>query len=145
MQPLSHTFGYAVLALSCLARSCRGRVQAPEIASCSGVPLPYLRKVLQLLSTGGLVESRRGRDGGVELARPAREISLWDVALVVEPGVEEKHCLMGLSSCSDENACPLHEFWKSERSRIEEQLRALSLENAAEFGWTPEVLAPPRV
>jgi len=143
MQPLSQTFGYAVLALSCLARSCRGRVQAPEIASCSGVPLPYLRKVLQSLVTGGLVISRRGRDGGVELARPAPDISLWDVALVVEPGIDEKHCLMGLTTCSDEHACPLHEFWKIERVRIEEHLRALSLEDAAAFGWTPEVLALP--
>jgi Rrf2 family protein len=143
MQPFSQTLGYAVLALSCLARSCRGRVQAPEVASCSGVPLPYLRKVLQSLAAGGLVATWRGRDGGVELARPAPEISLWDVALVVEPEVGEKRCLMGLTICSDEHACPLHEFWKTERVRIEEHLRATSLEDVATFGWTGHVASDP--
>ncbi len=143
MQPLSQTFGYAVLALSCLARSCNDRVQAPEVASCSGVPLPYLRKVLQSLVTGGLVVSRRGRDGGVELARPAADISLWDVAFVVEPAIGEERCLMGLTTCSDEDACPLHEFWKCERGRIEEHLSATSLEDVAAFGWTGHVASEP--
>ncbi|MEZ6029644.1 MAG: Rrf2 family transcriptional regulator [Hyphomonadaceae bacterium] len=44
----------------------------------------YMAKHLQALARAGVVESVRGPRGGYRLARPASEISLWDVLEAIE-------------------------------------------------------------
>jgi DNA-binding IscR family transcriptional regulator len=36
-------------------------------------------------------------------------------------------CLLGLVTCSDERACPVHNFWKDARQQIEFTLRYTTL------------------
>jgi Rrf2 family protein len=43
-----------------------------------------MAKQMQALSKAGLVHSSRGRQGGYRLARPAANISLWDVMIAIE-------------------------------------------------------------
>jgi Rrf2 family protein len=54
-----------------------------DLAAGSGVPGPFLAKVLGRLVDRGLLRSRRGRAGGFVLGRPAAEISLADVVLAL--------------------------------------------------------------
>jgi Rrf2 family protein len=54
-----------------------------ELARDSGVPAPFLAKVLGRLVDRGLLRSRRGRTGGFVLGRPAAEITLADVVLAL--------------------------------------------------------------
>jgi Rrf2 family protein len=54
------------------------------IAHASGVPAPFLSKVLGRLADRGLLRSKRGRGGGFVLGRPASDITLADVALALE-------------------------------------------------------------
>jgi len=133
MLALSQTTGYAILALSCLG-DCEGRwVLAKDIAGCTGIPLPYLSKLLHALTGSGLIVAKRGYRGGFQIARPAERISLLDVAEAVEGRKWLPVCLLGLAECSDERACPTHEFWKKERGRIEKELSRLTLHDVAEF------------
>ena len=55
-----------------------------ELARRTGVPAPYLLKVLQRLAQMGVLRSRRGRGGGFVLGRAAAEISVADVLLALE-------------------------------------------------------------
>jgi Rrf2 family protein len=57
---------------------------ASRLAEYHGVPGPYLAKSLQALMRAGIVESRAGRNGGYRLARPAGEITLYDVIEAIE-------------------------------------------------------------
>lgn len=57
---------------------------AHRLAEYHGVPGAYLAKHLQALSAAGLVETKRGRNGGYRLARPAADISLLEVVLAVD-------------------------------------------------------------
>jgi Rrf2 family transcriptional regulator, cysteine metabolism repressor len=61
-----------------------GPVTSREIADRQGVPEPYLRQILALLSKDRLIHSNRGPQGGHVLARPASEISLKDILLTLE-------------------------------------------------------------
>lgn len=61
----------------------RGR-GVKDLAAGSGVPAPFLAKVLGRLVDRGLLRSRRGRTGGFVLGRPAGEITLADVVLALE-------------------------------------------------------------
>ena len=51
----------------------------PEIAGAEGLSSEYTAKIMRALREGGLVTSTRGAAGGYRLARPAREITPWDV------------------------------------------------------------------
>lgn len=89
-----------------------------EVAAQLGVPATYLAKILQSLTRVGLLRTVRGPGGGVQLARAAREICLWDVVSAVEPIEEFNRCLLRLSRCSDLHPCPLHEAWVPIRNQI---------------------------
>jgi Rrf2 family protein len=70
---------YGLLALVDLALFSSGRpVQAKQIAERQGIPKQYLDQLMMDLKKAGLVLSLRGRQGGYQLARPARAITLWE-------------------------------------------------------------------
>jgi Rrf2 family protein len=62
----------------------------------------FIRKIMAKLSKAGLIETRRGKSGGVSLARPAKEISLKDIYLAVN----EQKSLAGIKKA--EMSCPIN-------------------------------------
>jgi DNA-binding IscR family transcriptional regulator len=63
----------------------------------------------------------------VRLAQPASEITLLQISEAVEARQWLGRCLLGLTTCSDERACPAHTFWKDARQQIESVLRHTTL------------------
>ena len=133
MLPLSQSAGYAVLALSCLDDPGGSPVQVQEVADWTGAPGPYLAKVFNALTKAGLVVAKRGNKGGVMLARPAKEITVEELAEAVDGSEWRCQCLLGLAECSDERACPVHVFWSRERDAIHAQLKGTTLADVARF------------
>lgn len=131
MLSLSQTAGYSILALSCLDEE--HWLLAQDIAERTGAPKPYLSKILHALAKADVIRAKRGYRGGFRLARPAEQISLIDIVEAVEGTAWRARCLLGLETCTDERACPTHEFWKQERARIYECLARISLKDVAEF------------
>lgn len=54
-----------------------------DIASSQELPAPMLEQLLLLLRRSGLLEARRGRQGGYRLARPAAQIPVAQVLTAV--------------------------------------------------------------
>ncbi len=138
MLSLSQTAGYAILALSCMDPAREKMVLAQEIAEKTGIAKPYLSKLLYRLGRAGLITGKRGNKGGLVLARPAEEISVLNVSDAID-GEEWRHrCFIGLPHCNHDRPCPMHEFWKEERPKIEEYLRDLTLNQVFQYkerGW----------
>ena len=59
-------------------------VKGEAIATAQDIPLRFLENILGDLRNAGIVESRRGVDGGYLLARPPQEIKLADVIRAVD-------------------------------------------------------------
>jgi Rrf2 family protein len=76
---------YAVRAAAELA-ACGGDrpVKAERIADAQDIPLAFLENILGELRHAGIVESKRGPEGGFQLARPAAEISIADVIRAID-------------------------------------------------------------
>ena len=142
MHPLSQSAGYAILALSCLEDPGGSPVLVQDVAVWIGAPGPYLSKVFHALGKAQLVTTKRGRNGGVTLARPAREITLETIAVAVDGEDWKESCLLGLSTCSDERACPVHAFWTAERKRIQAELQQTTLADVARFERTHRLANP---
>lgn len=110
---------YAIEALIVLAGRDPGvYVDAREIGAQADLPLAYLHKILRVLATAGVVESRRGK--GYSLARPANEITMREVLEAVEgDGVFDGRCIFWREECSVENPCALHFRWAEVRPQME--------------------------
>ena len=76
---------YALRALCELACATPGTsVKADAIADAQSEPRAFLDGILRELRQAGLVDSRRGPDGGHRLARPAYAITVADVVRAME-------------------------------------------------------------
>ena len=127
MLSLAKTTGYAVAAMSRLNPPGGQPASLREIARRARVPHAYLAKRMPELVAAGLVRSVRGKRGGILLARPPGEITLLQISEAVEARQWLGRCLLGLVTCSDERACPVHDFWKDARQQIESTLRGTTL------------------
>lgn len=96
---------YAMRAVFELAkREGRGPVKINEIAEVQAIPQRFLENILNQLKQGGVVESRRGKEGGYLLARPAGEITTTTIIRLIEGPVYAVECT---SSTGGEERCPL--------------------------------------
>src|SRR5579884_1878711 len=76
---------YALRAVLELASSAGDRPRpVEELAQAQEIPVSFLKNILVQLRSAGVVRSRRGPDGGYQLARPADQLSLADVIRAVE-------------------------------------------------------------
>lgn len=58
-----------------------------DLAEAEAVPPNYLVQILNELRNGGMVTSRRGKQGGYALPADPAAITLYDVMRVVDPGL----------------------------------------------------------
>jgi Rrf2 family transcriptional regulator, iron-sulfur cluster assembly transcription factor len=133
MFSLSQTTGYAILALGFLDK-CGGQlVLAKDITYATGIPLPYLSKILNALTRTGLIVGKRGYQGGFALSRPADKISLFDVTQAVEGQNWMPNCPLGIIGCSKKPLCPIHDFWMDQRTKIYAELRRITLADMSAY------------
>ena len=76
---------YALRALTLLAMNDDDApVNARELASRESISVKFLEQVMVNLKIGGLVRSRRGRNGGYMLARQPADITLGELIRLLE-------------------------------------------------------------
>ena len=90
-------------------------IAAPDIAESEGLSLSYTQKILRVLSKGGLVDSRRGVQGGYFLAHPASEVTVGD-AIRVLGGIFEVEDICErhtgeLEQCANHCNCGIRPVW----------------------------------
>lgn len=103
---LSQTTEYALRAMSILATHPDQLVSTVAIAERAHIPANYLAKVLQQLTSQGLLKGRRGVGGGYKLAKEAASITLLDVIRAIGDFKALEHC--PLPSPSRDQLCALH-------------------------------------
>jgi len=117
---VSQTAEYAIRAMSATATLPEGnKIRATDLGRATGIPAPYLSKILRRLVLAGLLVSQKGQGGGFSLARPASEIPFIDILNAVDAFPADGRCAFGWGSCDELSPCPLHGAW----SRLSNQLR----------------------
>lgn len=109
-----------------------GFVSIRDISDRLDLSFHFLTKILQKLTHAGLLHSFRGPNGGVALAKPAERISLEEIVVAIDGPELFTECLLGLPSCGDQKACPMHEEWKIERERLQKMMSERTLASLAE-------------
>jgi len=123
---------YAVRAMVELATVDAGvLVKTDELAQAQGIPPQFLVDILSDLRTDRLVRSRRGRDGGYELARPAAQISVADVLRSIDGPLASVHDT-GLGDLPYSGATTaLTDVWRALRASMRSVLEETSLADVA--------------
>lgn len=99
---LTRQTNYAIRILMYCAANEGKLSRIPDIAEAYSLSELFLFKILQPLVENGLVQTVRGRNGGVRLAKPAEEITLFDVVRVTEENFAMAECFE-----NDATECPL--------------------------------------
>jgi len=105
----------AVLYLT--ANNNREVVSSEEIANKLNIPKEFVSKILQSLTSSGIVESKKGKNGGFALAKDARKIKLIDIVKAIDGLGIFDSCVLGFPQCSSQNPCPVHNKWGELREK----------------------------
>ncbi len=108
----------------------RGRGEAfslEEVAGATGLPAPYLAKILTRLVHAGLLDSSRGKRAGYALALAPEAVSLKRAVEALDGARALRGCLFSQSACSAERPCLLHAHWERARGALERQLAGTTL------------------
>ena len=122
---LSVKVDYACRVLAQLARTYGSGELAhiEELARVEVVPANYLVQILSELRNGGLILSRRGKQGGYALARAPEEVTLYDIVKLIEGDVLE---LPG--SGEGQSGRRVDTVWNDVREALEAKCRACTLD-----------------
>jgi Rrf2 family protein len=129
---------YAVRAAIELAAA-GGMVNADHIAQTQEIPLNFLENILRDLRRAGLVESRRGQQGGYVLAKPAQEISVADVIRAVEGPLANVRGEAPEALAYPGHAEKLQDVWIALRANIRGVLEQVTLDDLARGELPPHV------
>ena len=100
---LTRQTSYAIRTLVYCAVNTPGLSRVADIARAHSIYELFLFKLIKPLVENGLIETVRGRKGGIKLGRPAGEITLLDTVKLTEENFAMAECFEG----GDEVACPL--------------------------------------
>lgn len=119
---------FAILLMSELTRTYPGRLAVGEVAQRHGISALYLKKIVRLLRQARLVDSKEGLGGGYALARPPREITLWDVTSAVSSaGHLDSPKNSQVAACPLFSACLPQRIKKVIGQRLEQSLGTVTL------------------
>jgi Rrf2 family transcriptional regulator, iron-sulfur cluster assembly transcription factor len=123
---------YALQAVVYLALKENGkRVSIKDLAKRLSIPYHFLGKIMQDLTRKGLLVSEKGPRGGFALAKPASEITLFDIVNAIDGSDFVRTCVMGFPECSKKYPCAIHAKWENLRDGVYAMLVSKSIEEVA--------------
>jgi Rrf2 family protein len=105
-----------------------------EMSEKLDISFHFLTKILQQLTSAGLMESQKGPKGGVRLTKSGSEVSLYEVVAAIDGTELFTECALGLPGCGVKKPCPLHDKWADTRDGIRHMLENTDLVELAKKG-----------
>lgn len=105
---------------------------AQQISKKVKQPKEFVSKVLQTLTSSGIVGSKKGKNGGFFLAKPSREVRLIEIVESIDGLGVFNNCVLGFPGCSADEPCPVHEKWGTLREHAYKMLSEETLEDLKE-------------
>jgi Rrf2 family protein len=134
---------YAVRLILSLARREKGkRVSTAEIQKEMLIPPALAQRIVADLARGNFIVTFPGRDGGLTLSRPARNINLREIVEHFEGKFFISDCLVDGGDCPFDNNCPVRFRWTRLQSLIVKELEQITFEDLAQDALAVNSLIP---
>jgi len=104
---------------------------AADIAQSQAIPPRFLELILQGLRAKGIVESRRGKQGGYVLNADPAPISVGDVIRMVDGSLAPVECVTGRNGefCRLQGRCVFLGLWQKAHDAIQQVFNGINLQN----------------
>jgi Rrf2 family protein len=121
---------YALRSMLYIAKNGENRlIPSNLIAEEMQISRIFLSRINSQLVNAGLIRTRRGARGGVMLARPPSEISIYDIITTIDGPIGIIHCLADPQNCPLSAACPYRTFWEKTQNELIARLKSVSLQD----------------
>lgn len=130
---ISQRARYAFKAIVALARAKPGRgMNIRQLCEQEKLPRKFIEQILSSLRTAGYISSRRGRDGGYELLKPADLIHIGPFLRLVDGPIAPLPCLSRTAyrkcdDCLDETTCEIRRAFDKPYADYLARLEAMTL------------------
>ena len=126
---LSTKTRYAARALTELSSIDSGSpVSVREVAERQQISAKYLENIFRSLCSAGLLNVKRGKQGGFLLAKPPRDISLKDLCEQLEGSLAPVDCVDDPGRCPMADTCPTRDAWVEVHQAILNVLERTSIQ-----------------
>lgn|SRR5690606_10802585 len=104
------------------------RVKIGDIVQHIDSPEAFTAKILGMLVRQGLVQSVTGPYGGFQIDKSkVKSVRLSDIVSAIDGDSIYRGCGLGLSECSDDEPCPVHDKFVTIRTQLKNMLETTSL------------------
>lgn len=128
MKLINRDTDYALRALIHIAKNSQ-RISVTEMASKLDIPKPFLRKILQILTKKGMLNSYKGKGGGFLPAIAPKKILLTDLINIFKGPVKFTDCIIKKRICSDIKTCPLRKRIRALEKHVVSELKSTTLDD----------------
>ena len=104
-------------------------IPSNQIAEEMQISRIFLSRINSQLVNAGLIRTRRGARGGVMLAKPAAEISIYDVITTIDGPITLIDCIADPDTCPLSPDCPYRTFWEETQNALIARMKAVSLQD----------------
>jgi Rrf2 family protein len=109
---LTRAADYAVRVMIHLSTLPEGSIVSKgRLAKAIDVPESFLSKILQALARAGMIQARRGVDGGFSLQSRGATATLLEVIEIIDGPIALNICLSDGDGCNRHAQCPAHLVW----------------------------------
>jgi Rrf2 family protein len=114
---------------------CEGKEPVPlkDIAQRQQISLLYLEHIIAPLISVGIIRSTRGAHGGVQLARPLKDIKLSEVLGLLEGSIAPVDCINDPEVCSRSELCATRDVWIELKKAMDGVLESKTLQDLVEM------------
>lgn len=129
---LSKFSDYSFRALIYLAQNSNSLNTIENMASELKISQNHLKKIIHKLSKGNFIETFRGREGGIKLAKQPKDIGLSDVLLYTEVNTDFVECLkhnMQNTACPYQISCNLKAIIHRAKDSFMQEFQKYSLQD----------------
>ncbi len=131
---------YAVrAAVELAAAEGEGPVKGEVLARRQEIPQNFLENILTELRRAGIIRTRRGAEGGYQLARPASEVTVADVLRAVEGPLAAVQGVRPDELSYGGAATRLPEVWVALRASLRDVLEHVTIADIARAKLPPAV------
>ena len=111
------------------------------LAARQGMSEKYLEAILGTLVKNNILEGARGKGGGYKMAKPAAELTVWDILSVIETSMSPVECVDdGKNGCERADFCPTLPMWKDLAKIIKDYFSGITIKQLARKA--PEIMHP---
>jgi Rrf2 family protein len=129
MKLINRDMDYAIRTLCCMAKNIKTTVSAKTLSYNTGIPRPFIRKILQHLNKKSIVLSSKGKTGGFVLSRNPENICVMDIINAFNGGVVLMDHVLVKKRCANIKRCLLRKKVLKIENYIKKELSAISIKS----------------